>query len=1100
MDNQGEVPPPRIRRWWPAFLRRNRRGDLMGSRKIYIDRPRPNSSFRFAGNGVSTTKYNLITFIPRNAFEQFQRVANFWFLLIAFLQLIPDVSPINPLASFLPLAFVLGVTAVKEALEDLNRWRSDREVNNRKTTTIRDGIRSEMAWKSVKTGDIIYLRNNDLIPADMVILSTNDPEGNCFVETAAIDGETNLKRNNALRETQDYGEDFSNFDGEIECQTPNPSLNQFNGTLTINGNTYSVGLRQFLFRGCVLRNSEWVYGVAVYAGRDTKIMQNATNPPTKRSLLEREVNYALIQMFFFIVALCIFCGIFAGCFVAFWGDDNFYLDIRDSGAIAGLKGFVTFLILFNTMIPLSLYVTIELVKLVLAWYITQDMKMYCQETDTPAKAKTSNLTEQLGQLEYIFSDKTGTLTANKMEFRQCSINGEIYGEFDPNQKTVGDDGEGADRLAFQDQNMISKMQSDGQQGNSIRMFWTLLAVCHTVMIQGKDGDDFKYSASSPDEAALVQAAREQGYVYHAEQDKNYLVNVLGHEEKYEVLNVLEFNSDRKRMSVIVRCPDGKIRLFCKGADTVIFQRLGPGQDQLIGTTIDHLRNFARNGLRTLNVAYTELSEEEYANWAAVYKEASHALHDRESKLDDAAELIEQNLTLLGSTAIEDRLQDGVPETIQLLSQAGLKIWVLTGDKEETAVNIAFSCHLLTHDMYLITLNQETCASQEDVREKLTNAIDEAKTRDGKKALIIDGATMDKIFGYKDLERQLFLLGKQCTSVVCCRSSPKQKQLVVELVKSNDNAQCLAIGDGANDVPMIQAAQIGVGISGREGMQAVNSSDYAIAQFRFLSRLVLVHGRWAYKRLAKLILYSFFKNMAFSLTYFWFAWFSGFGGQTIYDSWAIALFNTVFAFLPILTFAVLDRDVQDYRMKEYPELYESGLKKQEFTKKLFWSWVLLGMYMSVANFFLVFFAYRTTVMHWDGTNYGLFAAGMTSFTVLVLTINVVVAFEINTWTWIQGIALIGTVGSWFLFCVVYQYIGAEDNNEMYYLCNKVFRTPSFWLIVLLASVVCLWPYLSWKVIRRNYFPLNYHIVQEMGSKKSQRNDKYAQMQLTQPEKV
>eukprot|EP01103_Thecamoeba_quadrilineata_P000633 TRINITY_DN10544_c0_g1_i1.p1 TRINITY_DN10544_c0_g1~~TRINITY_DN10544_c0_g1_i1.p1 ORF type:complete len:1100 (-),score=167.10 TRINITY_DN10544_c0_g1_i1:151-3450(-) len=1099
MDQHGEAPPARIRRWpWP-FRRRNRRGDLMGSRKVYVDRPQANSTFRFDGNKISTTKYNIITFLPKNLFEQFRRVANFWFLLIACLQLIPDVSPINPLASFLPLAFVLGVTAIKEAMEDVNRYRSDFAVNNKKSTIIRGGIRQELSWKQVKTGDLVFLRSNDEIPADLVVLSTSDPEGNCFVETAAIDGETNLKRNNALRETQVYGEDFSNFDGEIECQTPNPSLNQFNGTLLIGGNYYSLGLRQFLFRGCILRNTDWLYGVVVYSGRDTKLMQNATNPPSKRSLLEREVNMALLQMFIFIILLGIFCAIMGGAWVSIWGDDNFYLDIRDSGAISGLKLFVAFLILFNVMIPLSLYVTMELVKVILAYYITKDIKMYCRETDTPAKAKTSNLTEQLGQLEYIFSDKTGTLTANKMEFRQCSINGEVFGTYDPNAKSMDDEkGEAVVRDAFKDEKMVNEMQSNSEQGKKVRMFWTLLAVCHTVMIQRTD-DDFSYSASSPDEAALVQAAREQGYVYHTEQDHHYLVNVLGTEEKYQILNVLEFNSDRKRMSVIVRCPDGKIRLFCKGADTVIFQRLGPGQDQLISTTIDNLREFARNGLRTLNVAYTELSEEEYSNWAAVYKEASHALHDRETKLDDAAELIEQNLTLIGATAIEDRLQDGVPETISILMQAGLKIWVLTGDKEETAVNIAFSCHLLTHEMYIITLNAETCLSQDDVRDKLQAMIEECQSRPGPKGLVIDGATMDKIFGFKDLERQLFLLGKECRAVVCCRSSPKQKQLVVELVKRNDKAQCLAIGDGANDVPMIQAAQIGVGISGREGMQAVNSSDYAIAQFRFLERLILVHGRWAYKRLAKLILYSFYKNMAFSLTQFWFAWFSGFSAQTIYDSWAIAMFNTLFAFLPILFFAILDRDVPAYRLREYPELYESGLKKQEFTKVLFWSWVLLGIYMSAAAFFLTFFAFKSTVMHWDGTNYGLFATSLACYTVIVIVINVVVAFEINSWTPIQAIALLLTVGSWFLFCFVYQYIGAADNNEMYYLCNKVFRTPSYWLTVLMASVVCLWPYLSWKVIRRNYFPLNYHIIQEMGSKKSTRNDKYAQLHLNQ-EKV
>jgi len=326
-------------------------------------------------------------------------------------------------------------------------------------------------------------------------------------------------------------------------------------------------------------------------------------------------------------------------------------------------------------------------------------------------------------------------------------------------------------------------------------------------------------------------------------------------------------------------------------------------------------------------------------------------------------------------------------------------------------------------------------------------------------------------------------------VICCRSSPKQKALIVGMIKTNDGAQCLAIGDGANDVPMIQAAQIGVGISGKEGMQAVNSSDYSIAQFRFLERLVLVHGRWAYIRMSKLLLYSFYKNMCFSLCEFWFIFYSGFSGQTIFTSWAIALFNSLFCFLPIFVHALFDQDVPERKMKEYPELYETGQKSHEFSKPIFWGWILMGITHSIIIFFLTFYILQD-VMDSDGTNAGLFMVGHTAFTSIILVVNVVLCLEfcsVNVFHWLAvGISVL----AWYAFLGIYQYVDLEEYNEIYLIGGRLLSLPAFWLVSILVAIIAIWPYLSLKVVRRNYFPLNLHIVQEEAKIGKRRKDKYA----------
>eukprot|EP01101_Sappina_pedata_P005462 TRINITY_DN2509_c0_g1_i1.p1 TRINITY_DN2509_c0_g1~~TRINITY_DN2509_c0_g1_i1.p1 ORF type:complete len:1115 (-),score=428.74 TRINITY_DN2509_c0_g1_i1:91-3435(-) len=1106
---QGEAPPAKLQkkkkglipqlRWrWPPW-KKDPVEDEGGTRIVEVDRHASNTSY--PTNAVYTTKYNLLTFIPQNLYEQFRRVANLWFLLVCALQFIPYITPLSPWASIFPLVFVLSVTGVKEFFEDWSRRMQDRQTNNKTSSVIRGGQKKDVRWQDISVGDIVCLTSRDVVPADLLLLSASEKNGNCFLETSAIDGESNLKTRTALPQTQAFGQDFSNIDCVVECQNPNPTLYKFNATLKLNnGEAIPAGIKQFVYRGCEIRMTEWMYGVVVYTGGDTKLRKNSSVPPFKRSLLEKEVNICVLTILIFVFCLCFFCGLFAGIWATIHrSGHHVYLDMEDTPALTGFVNFWTHIILFNLMVPLSLYVTLEIVKVFNKKWIDWDLKMYDAPSDTPALARTSNLAEQLGQLDYIFSDKTGTLTANIMEFQQCSIQGKVYGSFDNFKKDTNDEAADYDETAkaakFKDDTIGEDMNRGDAQGQAIGLFWRILAVCHTVLIEKGEGDDGatpKYSASSPDEAALVQAAQDNGFTFLGEQGGIMKINANGTEESYELLNVLEFNSDRKRMSVIVRCPDGKIRLFCKGADTAIYARLAGGQDGVINTTGEQLRDFAATGLRTLCLGYKELSEEEYAAWNEIYQAASLDLHNREQLIEDAGELIETDLTLAGATAIEDRLQDGVPQCIATLLKANLKIWVLTGDKEETAINIGFSAHLLDKDMSLMVLNNDTYPDSATLSSAFDKYIEEAQANTQSKrpnAMVIDGQSMDKIFGNPEMERKLYELGRQCKSVICCRSSPKQKALVVNMMKQNDNAQCLAIGDGANDVPMIQAAQIGVGISGKEGMQAVNSSDYAIAQFRFLERLILIHGRWSYIRVAKLILYSCYKNMTFSLILFWFTLYCGFSGQTLFTSWAIALFNSLFCFLPIFFFCLFDRDVPERKVKEYPELYETGQMSHEFTKPLFWAWIAWGIYHSIIIFFMTFWLLKD-VMARDGTNSGMFLTGHTAFTTVILVVNLVLCLEFNLWTIFHMFAVAVSIFLWYMFVLIYQFVVAEEYNELYRIGTRMLNTPSHWVVVIITTYVCLYPMLAWKVIRKNYFPMNVDVVQEEAMVGKSRHDKYS----------
>ena len=846
----------------------------LGPRIIHLNNSQANSGHGWVDNHVSTAKYNTITFLPKFLYEQFSKVANLFFLFTAILQQVPNVSPTNRYTTIVPLGIVLMVSAIKEFYEDWKRKTADQQLNHSSAKVLKGSNFTDTRWINVAVGDIVRVESEEPFPADLVLLASSEPEGLCYIETANLDGETNLKIKQAIPETADLVSqaDLGRLTGRVKSEQPNSSLYTYEATLTMQGGGIEKELPlnpdQLLLRGATLRNTPWIHGVVVFTGHESKLMRNATATPIKRTDVERMLNKQIMMLVGILLVLSAISTVgdlivrgtagrkleylhYSGFNVA----SQFFLDI------------CTYWILYSNLVPLSLFVTIELVKTGMAFLINSDLDMYYAETDMPAVCRTSSLVEELGQIEYIFSDKTGTLTCNQMEFRQCSIGGLQYSDNVPEDRraTSEDDPHGIHDFRKLRQNMQSH-----HTASTIHHFLALLATCHTVIPERKDEkSEIKYQAASPDEGALVEGAAELGYKFVARKPRSVIFEVNGQEFEYQLLAVCEFNSTRKRMSTIYRCPDGKIRVYCKGADTVILERLAK-ENEIVDVTLQHLEDYATEGLRTLCLAMREIPEAEYPEWQQIFDKAATTVGgNRAEELDKAAEIIEHDFTFLGATAIEDRLQDGVPDTIHTLQQAGIKIWVLTGDRQETAINIGMSCKLISEDMTLLIINEEnSTATRDSIQKKLDAVRSQAASGESDTlALVIDGKSLTFALE-KDMERLFLDLALMCKSVVCCRVSPLQKALVVKLVKRHLKKLLLAIGDGANDVSMIQAAHVGVGISGVEGLQAARSADVAIAQFRYLRKLLLVHGAWSYQRISKVILYSFYKNIAMFMTQFW----------------------------------------------------------------------------------------------------------------------------------------------------------------------------------------------------------------------------------------
>ncbi|XP_029405748.2 phospholipid-transporting ATPase ID isoform X4 [Bactrocera dorsalis] len=1131
-----------------------------------------NAQFKYADNFIKTSKYTLLTFLPFNLLEQFQRLANFYFLCLLVLQLIPAISSLTPVTTAIPLIGVLTLTAVKDAYDDIQRHLSDSQVNNRRSKTLRNGQLIDAKWSGVQVGDVIRLENNQFVAADILLLTTSEPNGLCFIETAELDGETNLKCKQCLPEITELGQRHDllwNFNGEIICERPNNLLNKFEGTLIWRNQRYALDNEKILLRGCVLRNTQWCYGVVIFAGKDTKLMQNSGKTQFKSTGVDRLLNFIIIGIVLFLLSICAFFTLACAIWESFIGQHfQVYLpweniipkNVAQGSTVIGLLVFFSYAIVLNTVVPISLYVSVEVIRFAQSFLINWDEEMYYERSKTHAKARTTTLNEELGQIQYIFSDKTGTLTQNIMTFNKCSINGRTYGDvFDLRTGEVIEVTDALEPVDFSanpefepdfrwyDRTLLDAVRSDEEHSQN---FFRLLALCHTVMPEYVEGR-LEYQAQSPDEAALVSAARNFGFVFRSRTPNSITIEVKGNREEYELLNIIDFNNIRKRMSVILRRGDDII-LYCKGADNVIYDRLSTSQNDIKARTQDHLNKFAGEGLRTLVLAERHLDEAYYMDWSQRQQIAAVSLDAREEKLNAMYEEIESDLILVGVTAIEDKLQDGVPQTIANLQMAGIKIWVLTGDKQETAINIGYSCQLLTDelaDVFIVDgssleeVNKQLRQFRESVRilnrfrptpleptvnlnlnlngansadrnssvmygtglrtrtspppapaisvvtfrwddDKIKHNKGEPdsaecnelydnieKGEDGASALhpdeiieentgfaiVVNGHSLVYCLS-PELESKFLDVASQCKAVICCRVTPLQKALVVELIKRAKNAVTLAIGDGANDVSMIKAAHIGVGISGQEGLQAVLASDYSIAQFRYLERLLLVHGRWSYYRMCKFLRYFFYKNFAFTLCHCWYSFFCGFSAQTVFDPMFISVYNLFYTSLPVLALGVFEQDVSDKHSIEYPKLYTPGLKSQLFNTREFVYSVLHGAFSSLILFLIPYGTYKDGISPNGLILSDHMTLGAVVATILIIDNTAQIGLYTSYWTIFNHITIWGSLVCFFVLDYFYNYVfGGPYVGSL----AMAMKDLTFWATMVITVIVIMAPVLAYK---------------------------------------
>lgn len=1027
-------------------------------------------------------------------------------------------------------------------------------------------------WKDVSVGDIIRVRANEEIPADVIIISTSDIEGGCYIETKNLDGESNLKNKNALRcggsGNLKHSSDLGAVKFWVECDAPNGSLYTFKGTVhyenysetgeLINADEReAVTADNVLLRGSTLRNTKQIIGLVIYTGDETKIMINSGITPTKQSRISRELNLSVIINFLLLFVLCFVSGLLNGLYYNVKDNSRIFYEFKPYGSSDASRGVIAFfvaLIIYQSLVPISLYISVEIIKTLQALFIYLDVKMYYERLDFPCVPKSWNISDDLGQIEYVFSDKTGTLTQNVMEFKKCTVNGVAYGLAYTEAKQGLDKRDGLDpvvelekwkkRIEADKEDMISKLQNHihgdqlrsnlvtfcssqyvkdtivpneikVQQKSANESFMLALALCHTVVTEENPEDpllrDFK--AESPDEAALVAVARDVGIVFKERLRKSLIVEIYGTPQEYHVLETIAFTSARKRMSSIIRAPDGKVYLITKGADNVIFLRLASNNDEdMVRKTALHLEGFANEGLRTLCIAQKELDNEYAEEWLRKYKAANESISDnRDLEIERLDDELEQNLQLLGGTAIEDRLQDGVPDSISVLGDAGIKLWVLTGDRIETAINIGFSCNLLETTMLLLVVRpdendmeneqfveslvtkhlQENFDFDDDLSENvLDEMLEKAKndhsTPSGKYALIIDGAALSLIYsGAEDakkqkvsstLQKKFLLLGKQCKSVLCCRVSPSQKAQVVKMVRDSLQVMTLAIGDGANDVAMIQAANVGVGIAGEEGRQAVMSSDYAIGQFRFLTRLLLVHGRWSYKRLAEMVPCFFYKNVVFTLTCFWFGIYNNFDGSYLYEYTYLMFYNLAFTSLPVIFLAVLDQDVSDTVSLLVPQLYRSGILGLEWLQYKFAWYMLDGLYQSVIAFFFPYLLfYKSFQSHLGLQIDHRFWIGVVSACISVTACNFYVLLKQYRWDWLT--LLIDAISVLLVFFWTGVWSDRVYAGEFYKAGSQTLGTLSCWCCIFIGILLSVLPRFTADFLLRNFKPADIDIVRE-----------------------
>uniref|UniRef100_A0A8C9JNE8 Phospholipid-transporting ATPase n=1 Tax=Panthera tigris altaica TaxID=74533 RepID=A0A8C9JNE8_PANTA len=977
-------------------------------RTVWLGHPEKRDQ-RYPRNVINNQKYNVFTFLPGVLFNQFKYFFNLYFLLLACSQFVPEMRLGALYTYWVPLGFVLAVTVIREAVEEIRCYVRDREVNCQIFSRLTARGTVKVKSSNIQVGDLIIVEKNQRVPADMIFLRTSEKNGSCFLRTDQLDGETDwkLRLPVACAQRLPTAADLLQIRSYVYAEEPNIDIHNFVGTFTREDSdppiSESLSIENTLWAGTVIASGT-VVGVVLYTGRELRSVMNTSNPRSKIGLFDLEVNCltkilfgALVVVSLVMVALQHFAG-------------RWYLQI------------IRFLLLFSNIIPISLRVNLDMGKIVYSWVIRRDSKI------PGTVVRSSTIPEQLGRISYLLTDKTGTLTQNEMVFKRLHLGTVAYGldSMDEVQSHIFSiyTQQSQDPPAQKGPTLTTKVRRT--MSSRVHEAVKAIALCHNVtpVYESNGATDQAeaekryedscrvYQASSPDEVALVQWTESVGLTLVGRDQSSMQLRTPGDQIlNFTILQIFPFTYESKRMGIIVRDEStGEITFYMKGADVVM-----AGIVQYNDWLEEECGNMAREGLRVLVVAKKSLAEEQYQDFEARYVQAKLSVHDRSLKVATVIESLEMEMGLLCLTGVEDQLQADVRPTLETLRNAGIKVWMLTGDKLETATCTAKNAHLVTRNQDIHVFRLVTNRSE------------------------------------AHLELNAFRRKHDCALVISGDSLEVGKAQIVPLLQERTGKLTCAVGDGGNDVSMIQESDCGVGVEGKEGKQASLAADFSITQFKHLGRLLMVHGRNSYKRSAALSQFVIHRSLCISTMQAVFSSVFYFASVPLYQGFLIIGYSTIYTMFPVFSL-VLDKDVKSEVAMLYPELYKDLLKGRPLSYKTFLIWVLISIYQGSTIMYGALLLFESEFVHIVAI----------SFTSLILTELLMVALTIQTWHWLMTVAELLS-----LACYIASLVFLHEFIDVYFIATLSF----LWKVSVITLVSCL-PLYVLKYLRRRFSPPSY----------------------------
>jgi phospholipid-translocating ATPase len=951
-------------------------------------------------NSVVNTKYNIFTFIPLFLYYQFSQPLNIVFLLIALTQFYPPLQVGFLFTYISPLALVLSITMTKELYDDVTRWIRDKEINNTLYTQVTPSGLIRIKASNIKVGDILEIHHRERIPADIIILSTHDESGTVFIKTDQLDGETDWKLRKSLACTQRIQPvtRILNTPGVVTVKAPDRNIYRFVARFEANIDGIDiiegVGLDNTLWANTTLANGSCI-GIVVYAGKETRIALNSREPSNKLGMTDKELN----RLAFYLILIMMLIALLVVSLSGF--NQNSYIQ------------FFRMILLLSTIIPISLRVNLDFAKIYYCIKISRDPKL------GNAKPRNSTIPEELGRIHFLLSDKTGTLTRNEMTLKRVylenwSINLDDKAASQDFLQLLKDNMEKY-RDPIADSGMVKKRKRDIDM--ICRDMVTALAICNNVTPVYEDKQK-TFQASSPDEIALVEYSCKAGVDLYQRTSNHIILRYAETNMEFKILQIFPFTSATKKMGIIVRHSlSNKIIFYIKGAEDAIKGTLASNNS--VVKMLEDCEDLATGGYRTLVIAQRTMTEEDYEDFNKKLEFAKSLMENRDEMCQDVIKSIEKDMDYLGVTGVEDKLQHKVDKIITRIKSAGIRVWMLTGDKIETAKCIAISTGLKKVDNQFIEFtNIESIDKVESINEM------------DNKVIIIDGNTLAVVLEFHS--KRFVEIAKQAAGVICCRVSPTQKSEIVEALQKHTNQRVCAIGDGGNDVGMIQAAHVGIGIEGKEGKQASLAADFSISEFKYASRLILWHGRLSYLRTAKLSHFIFHRGLVYAIIQALFTIVFYYCAIPIYNGYLMLGYTTAFTSMPVFAL-IMDTDITYRTIKEYPILYQSLQlgRALNVTRFLFWMWKSIYQGSVIILLALVMFPYDSFI--------NIVAI---TFSALILTELLNVASQIETWNiWIAGSEII----SFILYAICILLL------KNYFNLQFIVTVDFFWKVLMITAI-------------------------------------------------